>query len=193
MRHVTYCFALLLAAGSAFGQAGGTGSIQGTVTDPSGAVVGGAAVTASNLSTGVRTERKTTDAGFFVLSLLPPGEYTVTVNAPGFQSLVRARVVVDALDQEKWGDAAKNLVRLSETAPGTDLEIGALYAAATVYNDQLNDTALALTTLQREMKVINGQLETSQDPDRNGRLQSQLKMVQVRILSLGGDQPVGTE
>ena len=76
MRHVAYCFALLLAAGSAFGQAGGTGTIQGTVTDPSGAVVAGATVTATNLATGVRTERKTTDAGFFVLSFLPAGEYT---------------------------------------------------------------------------------------------------------------------
>jgi hypothetical protein len=76
MRHVACCFALLFAAASAFGQAGGTGSIQGTVTDPSGAVVAGAAVSATNLATGVRTERKTTDAGFFVLSLLSPGEYT---------------------------------------------------------------------------------------------------------------------
>src|ERR1039457_5579608 len=97
MRHVAYCFTWLLAAGLAFGQAGGTGTIQGTVTDPSGAVVGGAAVTASNLGTGIKTERQTTDAGFFVLSLLPPGEYTVTVTSAGFQSLTRIRVIVDAL------------------------------------------------------------------------------------------------
>jgi hypothetical protein len=81
MRHVAYCFAYVFAAGLAFGQAGGTGSIQGTVTDPSGAVIAGASVTASNLSTGIRTERKTTEAGFFVLSLLPAGEYTVTAVA----------------------------------------------------------------------------------------------------------------
>ena len=84
MRHVAYCFALLVAAVSAFGQVGGTGSIQGTVTDPSGAVVAGATITATNLATGVKTERNTTDAGFFVLSLLPAGEYTVTVTAAGF-------------------------------------------------------------------------------------------------------------
>src|SRR5450756_1772669 len=97
MRYVAHCFALLLVASSAFGQSGGTGSIQGTVTDPSGAVVAGAAVTASNLATGVRTERKTTGAGFFVLSLLPAGEYTVTVSATGFQNLTHTRVTVDAL------------------------------------------------------------------------------------------------
>ena len=97
MRYVARCFALLLVASSAFGQSGGTGSIQGTVTDPSGAVVAGAAVTASNLATGVRTERKTTEAGFFVLSLLPAGEYSVTVTATGFQNLTQTRVIVDAL------------------------------------------------------------------------------------------------
>jgi Carboxypeptidase regulatory-like domain/TonB dependent receptor len=97
MRHVAYCFALLFAAGSAFGQAGGTGSIQGTVTDPSGAVVAGASVHATNVATGVRTDRKTTDAGFFVLSLLPAGEYTVTVQATGFQTLSQTKLVVDAL------------------------------------------------------------------------------------------------
>ena len=97
MRHVAHCFVLLIAAVPAFGQAGGTGSIQGTVTDPSGAVVGGAAVSATNLATGVRTERKTTEAGFFALSLLPAGEYSVTVTATGFQNFTQAKVVVDAL------------------------------------------------------------------------------------------------
>ncbi|HEY2014491.1 MAG TPA: carboxypeptidase-like regulatory domain-containing protein, partial [Bryobacteraceae bacterium] len=97
MRHVAYCFTLLLAAVPAFGQAGGTGSIQGTVTDPSGAVVAGATVTATNVATGVRTERKTTDAGVYSVSLLPAGGYTVTFGAAGFQSLTQAKVVVDAL------------------------------------------------------------------------------------------------
>src|SRR3954452_15868006 len=97
MRLVAVCFVFLLAVDSAFGQAGGTGSIQGTVTDPSGAVVSGASITASNLATGVKTERVTTEAGFFALSLLPAGQYTVTVTATGFQTLTQARVVVDAL------------------------------------------------------------------------------------------------
>ena len=90
MRHLAFflCAMLLVASGSALGQAGGTGSIQGTVTDPSGAVVAGAVVTANNVETGVATVRKTTDAGFYVLSLLSAGQYTVTVQATGFQTLL---------------------------------------------------------------------------------------------------------
>jgi hypothetical protein len=97
MRHVALCFALLVATGSALAQVGGTGSIEGTVTDPSGAAVAGAAVTATNIATGAETARKTTDAGVFVLPLLPAGEYTVTVKVSGFQTHTQAHVIVEAL------------------------------------------------------------------------------------------------
>lgn len=88
---------LLALAGILNAQVGGTGTIQGTVTDPSGAVVAGASVTAENVETGVQTSRKTTDAGFFVLSPLQPGEYTVTVKAEGFQTLTQQHMIVVAL------------------------------------------------------------------------------------------------
>ncbi len=97
MRHVLYCAVLWLSAGSSFAQVGGTGSIQGAVTDPSGALVTNATVTATNIATGVETSRKTTDAGFFVLPLLPAGEYSVTVKATGFQALTQQHIVLDAL------------------------------------------------------------------------------------------------
>ena len=79
------------------GQVTGNGVIQGTVLDPSGAIVPGAAVTAIEVGTGVKTSRTTTEAGFYVLSPLPPGEYTVSVSASGFQTLVQEHVVVNAL------------------------------------------------------------------------------------------------
>ena len=82
MRHVARCLALLLAVGSAIAQVGGTGSIQGTVTDPSGAIVGGADVTATNVATGVGTSRKTTEAGFYVLPVLPAGGARIVGKTP---------------------------------------------------------------------------------------------------------------
>src|ERR1017187_5394365 len=86
----------LLAAGAALGQVTGSGTIQGTVTDSSSAVVPGASVTAINIATGVQTERVTTAAGFYVLSPLPAGEYNVKVTAQGFQTLSQEHIVVDA-------------------------------------------------------------------------------------------------
>ena len=98
MQRYSYCLlAALLLVVSALAQVGGTGTIEGTVTDPLGAVVAEATVTATNIATGVETVRKTTEAGFFVLPLLAAGEYTVTVKAAGFETLTQPRVIVDAL------------------------------------------------------------------------------------------------
>ena len=97
MRYVAICFALLVSSCAVFAQTGATGSIQGTVTDPSGAVVSGADVDATNAATGTKTDTVTTGAGFFVIPLLQPGTYTVSVTAAGFESLQQQHVVVDAL------------------------------------------------------------------------------------------------
>jgi outer membrane receptor protein involved in Fe transport len=62
----------------------GTAVLNGDVTDPSGAVVSGASVTAQNLATGVKRTVSTTKAGLFVINNLSPGEYEVQVKASGF-------------------------------------------------------------------------------------------------------------
>ncbi len=89
--------ALAATPGAASAQIGGSGSIQGTVLDTSGATLPGATVTATNVATGVATVRQTTAAGVYTLSPLAPGEYRVTVTLEGFQQFVRERVIVDAL------------------------------------------------------------------------------------------------
>ena len=135
-RCLIFCLALVSAAAVAPGQVGGTGTIQGTVTDPSGAVVAGASVIATNLATGVTTGRRTTDAGFFVLALLPAGEYTVTVKASGFQSFVQEHVMVDALQvmglspklqlgqatQSITVEAAPSALKTDDVALGSSME-----------------------------------------------------------------------
>ena len=77
---------------TAFGQAT-TGSIKGTVTDQTGAVGSGATVTAKNQGTGGESTFTTTGEGFYSITSLIPGKYTVTVEAGGFN-----RSVVTDLD-----------------------------------------------------------------------------------------------
>lgn len=66
-----------------------TGSIEGTVADPSGQMVSGATVTLTNTGTNIARELKTDSEGRFRGLLLPLGPYKVTVNATGFGTLVR--------------------------------------------------------------------------------------------------------
>jgi hypothetical protein len=64
-----------------------TGSIQGTITDPSGAVVSGAKVTISNKSTGQVINLTTSSAGAYSSGALSPGSYTVRVEHAGFRTV----------------------------------------------------------------------------------------------------------
>src|SRR5690349_8051339 len=60
------------------------GTISGFVKDPSGAVVIGAKVIIQN-ATGLQRNVTTNDSGFYTVTNIPPGLYTLTVEAPGFQ------------------------------------------------------------------------------------------------------------
>jgi hypothetical protein len=66
-------------------QTSGTGALTVTVTDPSGAVIAGSTVTLTNGAT--VTRKQTTDAnGSYTFGLLPPGDYKVSISAPGFKT-----------------------------------------------------------------------------------------------------------
>jgi hypothetical protein len=75
--------------------AGVTASISGTVTDPSGAVIAGATVIATNLDTAVTTTVTTNAQGFYSFQELPLGKYSITVTQPGFKSYVQTGIVLD--------------------------------------------------------------------------------------------------
>ena len=72
-----------------------SGSITGDVTDPAGAAIVGAQVQATNTETGVQLSAKANNAGYFSISNLIAGTYTVVISAPGFKVLSQAGVVVD--------------------------------------------------------------------------------------------------
>jgi hypothetical protein len=74
----------LLMAPSLMAQSLISGALAGTVTDPSGAVIAGATVSFKNDATGQTRTTTTNSNGNYRFSLLPPGAYTVTVNASGF-------------------------------------------------------------------------------------------------------------
>ncbi|HTU48103.1 MAG TPA: carboxypeptidase regulatory-like domain-containing protein [Bryobacteraceae bacterium] len=92
------CFCLLFFVSASLAQTSTTGSLTGTVTDPSGAVISGATVTITDNATGaVRTA--TTDAnGSYKFSLLPPGNYDVKFSATGFKTVEVSAVTVNVTE-----------------------------------------------------------------------------------------------
>ena len=109
-------FAQLLMAGFLWAQTD-RGAITGTVTDPTGAVVPGVQVTATNADTKVQTTATTSDVGLYSLLNLPIGRYTVAFSKQGFKTYDRSGITV----------GIAQVVRLDAT-----LQVGALTESVTV-------------------------------------------------------------
>src|SRR5690242_13533921 len=87
LQSAVFVVTIMLLAGMTFAQGAQSGGIAGSVKDPSGAVIGGATVTIINNATkSVERTVQTTADGLFTATLLPPGDYTVSVKAAGFSS-----------------------------------------------------------------------------------------------------------
>lgn len=100
----------------------GSATLNGTVTDPSGASVSGANVRISGQDTGLSRETSTTDAGFYSFTRLPVGVYTISIDQPGFKSVrsqgLRLSVgAVVAIDIALQLGQAQDVVSVTAEAP----------------------------------------------------------------------------
>ena len=146
---IVVLFCVSIATTSVMGQIGSSGSIQGIVTDPGGAVVPGATVVAKNVATKEETTRQTNEVGLYVIKPLPPGEYNVVVSAPGFLTLIQEKVVVDALSTAtvnlslKVGDVKETVTVADAPAPlnTSDARLG-----TTIRNELYTNLPLAMGT-----------------------------------------------
>lgn len=111
---------LLAVSGVSFGQATSTngGSIQGTITDPTGAAVSGAQITIRSTSTGSVRQVATDSAGLYSVGPLNPGSYTVLITQVGFQKLSVTTVV-------RTGTATSGNFKLTLGEQSTTIEVAA--------------------------------------------------------------------
>jgi hypothetical protein len=94
-----------------------SGTLVGTITDPSGAGVPNAKVEAKNLDTGVVTSTNTTGQGDYRIGGLITGNYSITSSAPGFSGATRQNVTVDA------NKVATENLKLSLAQISTNVEV----------------------------------------------------------------------
>src|SRR5437868_12915040 len=123
-----------------------TGSIQGTVTDPNGAVVPGATVTITNKATGQSSKITSSASGSYASGALIPGEYTVKVEAKGFQTQV-LNVPVQV------GNISAGSAKLTV---GQSTEVVEVTGSAVAVNTEQATVQGVLTTQQIENLPING-------------------------------------
>ncbi len=171
MRSVRIALVVLLvtAFGSvlAWGQANATGTITGTVTDQSGAVIVGAEVTITDTSTKETQKQPTNQAGSFVFTELKPGAYDLAVTKAGFQNLSAPgqNVLVGGqinLNLSMSVGAATQTVEVTAT-PGAELQtlnstMGTSLGGSTILNlPSLNrDVASLLTYSPTAQLSFNG-------------------------------------
>ncbi len=89
-------------------------SITGTVTDPSGAPIAGAKVSATNVATNIAVTTDTNETGNYTTPFLAPGTYALNIEVAGFRKFVRENVVLQSLDKARI-DAQMELGALSDT------------------------------------------------------------------------------
>jgi hypothetical protein len=126
-----------------------TGSVNGVVNDPSGAIVASASVTIRNNATGAERTATTNEQGGFEFTQIEPGTYTVTVEMAGFKKAVAPNVIVEVAKPARVTMA---------------LEVGNVGESVTVTaaQDVINSTSPTLTNVINTRQVQDLPL-----PDRN--------------------------
>ena len=124
-----------------------SGNISGVVSDPSGAVVPNAKVTATEISTQTATNAATNESGFYVLTGLQPGTYRLNVAATGFQKYERTSIALQV-----GGDLTVNV----SLVLGSSTEKITVTGEADLVNTRDSTVSSSITPQFTEQLPLNG-------------------------------------
>ena len=145
LRSVPLLVTFALLADCPFARAQAVGTITGTVTDPSGAVIAGAKVTATRVETGVVQSTVTTGSGSYTIPSLVVGTYNVVAEAQGFKSGTATGIALDVaqtrvVDFKLVLSGVTQLVEVNAAPPLLNTTDGAL--AGVVSTEQVQSLPL---------------------------------------------------
>ena len=129
-----------------------TGSITGTVTDPSGAAIANAEVKASIPERGINRNTTTNGSGDYLVAGLPAGPVNLTISAPGFKQYEANGVIL------RVGQKARNDVALQVGAANTEVTVEGTSVAQV--ETQTNEVAGTITSKEISQLQLNGRVFT---------------------------------
>src|SRR5262249_44461264 len=146
LHRASIAVAVILALASAAAAQVSSAILQGVVSDAQSGVLPGVSITITNVDTGLTRETSSDAAGFFRVTALPPGPYTIEAKLDGFAAYSRTALLL-TIGQTATVDIALTLASLSEavvvqgSTPIVDTSSNAL--STTVNQGQLDDLPLA--------------------------------------------------
>jgi hypothetical protein len=145
-------FSLNISVTTLRGQTAVDGAVAGTVVDSTGAAIANAAILVHSTATSADTSSATDASGYFRVSRLAPGDYTVKVSAPGFADYTAQHVIVEV------GKLTEVAPKLSTGSTAVTVEVS---AEAPVINTESSDFTTEFTPTTLSTLPINGRHWTS--------------------------------
>ncbi|HEX4808140.1 MAG TPA: carboxypeptidase-like regulatory domain-containing protein [Bryobacteraceae bacterium] len=177
-------------------QSSSGGSITGTVMDPSGATIPNASVAVKNNGTGVTSVGRTTSAGQFVFPVIPAGEYTITIAAPGFsQSVITAVTVApnQTTTESVQLQVGANLSRVEVQASAVHLETETAQQATSFDQKTYANLPLALAGAPRSPTALSDLMPGVAVAPANNSTFSEPGETQIFSQTVNGGQTLASE
>jgi hypothetical protein len=150
---------LVLAAAPASAQTL-TGTITGSILDPTGGAVVGAAVVLTHGGTGVSREARSNESGYFAFTAAPPGAYILRCEITGFKAVERTGIVLTAGERLSLGDIELALGSVGERivveARGAAVNTEGSETTALLSSSQLNDMMVQGRDVVNLLRVLPG-------------------------------------
>ena len=148
-----------------------TGTIAGTVLDPSGKAVAGAKITVTSQATGTPRTASANESGAFSVVALEPGVYSVQIEHPGFKSFDRTGVVVGANERIALGEVVLQVGAVNETvtvaAEAAHVETDTSESSAEITTSQVMNLTARGRDVVSLLRTIPG-VAYQADPDSAG-------------------------
>jgi hypothetical protein len=143
-------------------------SISGIVSDPTGAVIAGAAITVKDLDRGVSYSAKSNETGFYLVPQLPPGRYQVTAEMTGFRTYV-----LDSFPLQTQQKASLNITlqvgvvteKVEVAGSAQMVESTTATLSAVVENKKIIDLPLNIRNVYSLMRLVPGVFPSTPNSD----------------------------